>query len=136
MLSEVNVPAVAAAAVAPVMLGAIWYGPLFGKAWMHAHGHTPERLEEMKKGMGRAYGLSFVCYLVMATVLSLLLAWVGAVNVWTGVWMAFLCWLGFAATIGLTAQLFSDRKPAAYGIDAAYQLAYMLAMGAILGAWR
>ncbi len=136
MLSEVNFLAVAAAAVATMVLGGLWYGPLFGRVWMRAHGYTPERLEEMKQGMGRAYGLSFLCYLVMATVLAILIAWVGAVNVWSGVWMAFLCWLGFAATIGLTAHLFSDRKPAAYAIDAAYQLAYMLAMGAILGAWR
>ncbi len=136
MLAEVNFLAVLTAALAPMVLGAVWYGPLFGRAWMRAHGHTPERLEEMKKGMGRAYGLSFVCYLVMATVLAYLLGWVGAVNVWAGLWMAFLCWLGFAATIGLTAHLFSDRKPAAYLIDAAYQLVYLLAMGAILGAWR
>ena len=136
MLSEIDFLAVVVAALAPMVIGAAWYGPIFGKAWMSAHGYTPERLQEMKKGMGKAYGLSLVCYLVMATVLAYLLAWIGAVNVATGLWMAFLCWLGFAATIGLTAHLFSDRKPATYVIDVAYQLVYMLAMGAILGAWR
>jgi len=136
MLSEVNFPAVVVAAIAPLVIGGIWYGPLFGKLWMSAHGYTPDRLEEMKKGMGRAYGLSFVCYLVMALVLAILIGWVGAGNIWTGLCMAFYCWLGFAATIGLTAHLFSDRKPATYLIDVAYQLFYMLAMGAILGAWR
>ena len=136
MLSEVNFLAIAVAAIAPLAIGAIWYGPLFGKLWLSAHGYTPEQLEEMKKGMGKAYGLSFLCYLVMATVLSILIAWIGAVNVWTGLCMAFYCWLGFAATIGMTAHMFSDRRPAAYLIDVAYQLVYMLAMGAILGAWR
>ncbi len=136
MLSEVNFLAVVAAAFAPMVIGAIWYGPLFGKPWMSAHGYTPERLEEMKKGMGKAYGLSFVCYLVMATVLSILIAWLGAANLWTGVCLAFYCWLGFAATIGLTSHLFSDKKTAAYLIDVAYQLVYMLVMGAVLGAWR
>ena len=136
MLSEVNLLAVAVAAVAPMAIGAVWYGPLFGRLWMAAHGYTPQRLDQMKKGMGRAYGLSFVCYLVMATMLAYLLVWIGAVNVPTGLWLAFVCWLGFAATTGMTAFLFSDRKPATYFIDAAYQLAYMLAMGAILSAWR
>ena len=135
MLSEVNYPAVVVAAIAPMIIGALWYGPLFGRLWLSAHGHTPEQLEQMKQGMGKAYGLSFVCYLAMATVLAYLLAWIGAINVATGLWMAFLCWLGFAATVGLTAHLFSDRKPSAYLIDVAYQLVYMLAMGAILGAW-
>ena len=136
MISEINFAAVVAAAVAPMALGAVWYGPLFGRLWMAAHGHTPERLEEMKQGMGKAYGVSFVCYLVMATVLAYLMIWLGAINLPAGLWLAFLCWLGFAATTGTTAFLFSDRRPAAWLIDVAYQLAYMLAMGAILGAWR
>ncbi len=136
MLSEVNFLAVVTAAVATMVLGGLWYGPLFGRAWMQAHGYTPERLEEMKQGMGRAYAVSFVSYLVMATVLAILIRWLGAANLWTGLWLAFLCWLGFAATIGLTAHVFSHRKPAAYLIDAAYQLAYLPAMGAILGAWQ
>jgi hypothetical protein len=136
MLFEVNFLAVAAAAAATMLLGALWYGALFGKLWMSAHGYTPERLEEMRKGMGKAYGLSFLCYLVMATVLAILIGWVGAGNVWTGLCMAFYCWLGFVATIGLTSHLFSDRKLATYLIDVGYQLVYMLAMGAILGAWR
>jgi hypothetical protein len=136
MLSEVNFLAVAAAALAPMVIGGIWYGPLFGRLWMSAHGYTPERLEAMKKSMGKTYGISFLCYLVMATALAYLFVWIGAVNVPAGLWMAFVCWLGFAATIGLTAHLFSDRRPSAYLIDVAFQLAYMLAMGAILGAWR
>ena len=136
MLSEVDFLAVAAAAAAPMVIGGIWYGPLFARLWTRAHGHIPERLEEWNKGMVKAYGLSFVCYLVMATVLSILIGWVGAANVWTGVWMAFCCWLGFVATTGGTAHLFSDRKSAVYLLDVSFQLVYMLAMGAVLGAWR
>jgi uncharacterized membrane protein len=68
--------------------------------------------------------------------MAYLLLWIGAVNVPAGLWLAFVCWLGFVATVGLTAQLFSDRKPATWFIDVAYQLVCMLAMGAILGAWR
>ena len=122
--------------MATMMLGGLWYGPFFGKLWMGVHGYTTEQLEEMKKGMGKAYGLSFVCYLVMATVMSILIGMVGISTPSGGLCVAFYCWLGFAATIGLTSHLFSDKKPAAYLIDVGYQLAYMLAMGAILGAWR
>ena len=82
MLAELNYPAVVAAALLPMALGALWYGPLFGKAWMSAHGHTPERLAEMQQGMGRAYGLSFLCYLVMATVLAYLLAMGAVLGAW------------------------------------------------------
>ncbi len=123
---EVNALAVLAAAVATMVVGAIWYGPLFGKAWMKARGYTAEKLEGMKQGMGKAYGISFVCYLVMGVVMSLLIAATGWRGVAGGIHTGLLCWLGFAATIGLTAHLFSDRKPAAYLLDTGYQLVYMV----------
>ena len=47
MLSELNFLAVVVAAIAPMVIGGIWYGPLLGRQWMSAHGYTPERLEEM-----------------------------------------------------------------------------------------
>ena len=43
---------------------------------------------------------------------------------------------GFAATIGLTANMFSEKKLAAWLIDAGYQIVYLMVMGAILVAWR
>lgn len=134
-IGDVNVLAVLAAAVATMFLGAIWYGPLFGKLWIKAHGYSEQDLEEMKKGMGKAYGISFLCYLVMGVVMSLLIAATGWRGVAGGIHTGLLCWLGFAATIGLTAHLFSDRKPAAYLLDAGYQLAYMVVMGIILASW-
>jgi hypothetical protein len=45
------------------------------------------------------------------------------------------CWLGFVATIGLTANLYSNKKLATYLIDAAYQLVFMVAAGVILAIW-
>ena len=61
---DVNILAVLAAAVAPMVVGAIWYGPLFGKTWIQAHGYSEEDLAEMQKGMGKAYGISFIFYMV------------------------------------------------------------------------
>lgn len=136
MLSEINLLAVVTAAVATMVLGGLWYGPLFGKPWMKAHGYTAEQLESMKKGMGKAYALSFVCYLWMAAVMSMLLIWMGAMTVATGMGLAFHIWMGFAVTIGLTSHLFSNRKLPAYFLDVGYQLVYFLMMGAILAAWR
>src|SRR2546425_787367 len=78
-MTHVNALAVLVAAVLTMVLGAVWYSPvLFAKQWMAAQGHTPEALEQMKrKGMIRAYAVSFLCYLVTAYVvaLSLPLRW-------------------------------------------------------------
>lgn len=136
MLS-INYLAIAAAAVVTMALGAIWYSPiLFGNAWMRAHGYTKEQLAAMRKGMGRAYAASFVCYLIMAAVLAKLVGWVGVATALEGARLGIVCWLGFAATIGLTANLFSDKPLSAYRIDAGYQFVYLAAMGAIVGGWQ
>jgi uncharacterized protein DUF1761 len=136
--ANINVLAVLVAAVLTVVLGAVWYSPvLFAKQWMHAHGYTPETLEAMKKrGVVRAYAVSFLCYLVMAYVLALLVSYTQAVAVVQGVWLGFLVWLGFAATLGLTGNMFSDKPIAVWVIDAGYQLAHLLIMSIVLTLWR
>ena len=134
---NINFLAVVVAAVATFVIGALWYSPLlFGKQWMKAHGYTPEKLKEMQKSAMRAYAVSFVCYLVMATVLGVLTAMTNTYTAKGGAWLGLLCWLGFAATIGLTSNMFSEKPLSTYLIDAGYQLVYLLAMGAIIAVWR
>ncbi|PYP27322.1 MAG: hypothetical protein DMD51_02745 [Gemmatimonadetes bacterium] len=130
--ANVNVLAVIVAALATFVLGAVWYSPvLFAKQWMQAHGYTPEQLEAMKRrGVARAYAVSALCYLVMAYALALLASYTQATSFVQGLW------LGFAATIGLTANMFSDNPLAVWVIDAGYQLAYLLLMGVIVAVWR
>ncbi len=53
-----------------------------------------------------------------------------------GVKLGALLGVGFAATIGLTANMFSEKRLSTWAIDAAYQVAYLVLMGAILVAWR
>ncbi|HEU5260136.1 MAG TPA: DUF1761 domain-containing protein [Gemmatimonadales bacterium] len=136
--TTVNILAVIVAAVATFILGAVWYSPvLFAKQWMQAHGYTPEKVEEMrKKGMARAYAVSVLCYLAMAYVLALLASYTQATTLAQGLWLGFLAWLGFAAPLGLTANMFSDKPIAVWVIDAGYQLAHLLLMGAIVSLWR
>jgi len=135
--ADVNYLAVLVAAAATFALGALWYSPaVLGKQWMHAHGYTLEKVKEMQKTAGRAYVVSFACYIVLASVLSLLAGYTGATTMVQGLWLGFLVWIGFAATLGLTAHMFSDKRLATYLIDAGYQLAFLLLMGVILAVWR
>ncbi len=53
-----------------------------------------------------------------------------------GALLGLLVWLGFLATLGLTAHMFSEKPLSTYLIDAGYQLVYAVAMGVILTAWR
>ncbi len=136
--AEINYLAVLVAAVATFAIGALWYSPLvLGKAWMEAHGYTPDELERMRKTAARAYFLSFLCYLVMALVYAVLISLTAATTALSGLWLGFLLWLGFVATTGLTSHLFGRERPiAVYLIDAGFQLVYLLLMGVLLALWR
>ena len=71
----------------------------------------------------------------MAAVLAVLEQRIGIVGAMHGARLGAFIWLGFAATIGLTANSYSNKPRSLFFIDAGYQLAYMTVMGAILAAW-
>jgi len=124
------------AAVAAFLLGALWYSPLlFAKAWVRAHGYTAEQMEGMRRRALRTYLGSFVAFLLIATVLSIFLNHLGADSFHDGAAWGFHAWLGFAFPLGFIAYLYADKRPATFLIDTGYQLVYLVAMGAILGAW-
>lgn len=136
-IQDINIWAVLVAAVVAFLIGALWYSPLlFAKQWMKAHGHTPKKLKAMQAEAKRAYGVSFLCQIVLAAVMALLVAMIHMSSALAGIKLGLVCWLGFAATLGLMANMYSDKPIKAYLIDAGYQLVYFLVMGAILGAWH
>lgn len=58
--------------LAGFVLGSIWYGPLFGKAWMAEHGFTVEGLKQNFKPV-RLYGTSLVLGFLAAYVFGIFL---------------------------------------------------------------
>ena len=134
---QINIFAVLLAAVAAFALGLLWYSPvLFSSVWMKVHGFTEDRIRDFRRSSSRAYTVIVVCYLVMALMFALLVSYTGVTTVLGGIWLGFVVWLGFAFTIGLAGSIFSEKTVSAFLIDASYQLAYLLLMGAILGSWR
>lgn len=129
--------AIILAAVVAFLIGGLWYSPLlFARQWMAAHAHSPDDVARMKADAPRAYGISFVAFLVMAFILQMVLNHVDAHTWLSGALWAAHLWLGFAVTIGLMANVYSGKKLSVFLIDAGYQLVYLLVMGAILGAWH
>ena len=125
------------AALAAFLLGALWYSPvLFAKQWMAAHNFTMDDVAAMQKSAPKAYGISFVCMLLMAHVMAWLLHLTGGTGWMAGLHLGFMMWAGFAFTLGLIAQVYAGKKFAVFVIDSGYQLVYLIIMGTILGAWR
>ncbi len=134
---HINFIAVAFAAIATFGIGALWYSPfLFAKQWLAFNGYGPEKVEAMRKDAPRAYGISFVCFLVMSGAFDVLLRMTHIGGVAGGAKLGFLLWAGFVAATGVTANVYSDRSFKAFALDAGYQLVYLVAMGVILVAWQ
>ncbi len=134
----INYWAVLAAAVASIVLGFTWYGPLFGKPWMAHMGFTKESMEAAKKkGMTLNYVLMSLGSLVMAYVLAHNLVFAAAytetAGVSAGLMAGFWAWLGFIAPVVMGDQLWGGKKWGLYPINAGYYLVSLLLMGAILG---
>tara|TARA_R110000737_G_scaffold52607_1_gene73964 strand:- start:300 stop:791 length:492 start_codon:yes stop_codon:yes gene_type:complete len=56
------------AALIPFLLGALWYGPLFGKPWMKVNGFTEEYLK--KGNMAVIFGVSYLFCAMFSMMLS------------------------------------------------------------------
>lgn len=136
-LHYINYLAVIVSALVAFALGAVWYSPLlFAKQWIAFNGYGPDEIKAMQAGAKKAYGISFVCQVVTAFALAMLIAIIHMNGIFAGIKLALLCWLGFAVSLGLMAKVYSGRALKAFLLDAGYQLVYFVVMGVILVAWH
>jgi hypothetical protein len=131
-MESINWLAVPVAAAAGFVVGGIWYGPIFGKAWLAATGITEEQAKSGNAAL--IYGLTFVLNLIAATSLVMLLGPDRTLQ--TGIFYGAITGLTFISTaLGIT-YLFEQRSLKHFLINAGYQTLNFTVMGAILGAWR
>ena len=136
-LSGINIWEILVAAVAPFLIGYLWYGKaLFGKTWQGLVGLSDE---EMAQGnMPLIFGLSYLLQVIVATFLSFfieIVMMVGSSAIWGGLFAALLC-LAFVGTTFGTTYLFARKPRKLYWIDLGYQLVTFFVMGFIIGAWK
>ena len=135
----INYYAVLLAAVAAMVLGMLWYGPLFGKQWIKMMGYTPESMKAMKLSAGAAMGTQVVLSLLMMYVLAHAIifgiAYTGIGGAVGGMLGAFYYWLGFVVPLTASSFLFENKTWKLWAFNAAYYFFTLLIAGAILGAW-
>jgi hypothetical protein len=135
----VNYLAVLVSGIVIFMLGGLWYSPvLFAKPWIALMGRTEEELrgEAAKKSMPLMYFTVFLCGLVTAAVLAIVINNFGATTAVDGACIGALCWLGFAATTSFGSSLFSFQPAKLWLINSAYNLVSFVIAGVILAIWR
>jgi len=130
---KTNYLAVVVAAVAYFILGGLWYGVLFNKAWMALEQMTIEQAKSVNPAI--PYVVSFLLELLIAYSLAQLCIWRNANTASRGASVGVLVWIGFVGPIALMTYMFEMRPRALYAINEFYPLAGLILMGAILGAW-
>lgn len=130
---EINYLAVGGCGVFAMILGYIWYGPLFGKKWLEVIGATEmdlKKREEMQKKAMPLYGVQFLLTLFQVAVFSY---YIKAIPEISGIENGVLIWAAFIVpVIAGTAMWNNDSKKIAWTrflLQSGYQLILFLTFG-------
>ena len=124
--------AILVATVAGFALGGIWYGPLFGDAWLAALGKTADQIQPSPT----PFIISFFTALITAVVLALFINTLDISTLGGGVVIGLLVGIGFIATAMASDSAFGDTGLNLWLIQSGYRVLYSVLMGAILAVWR
>ena len=130
--SAINWLAIIVATACNFVLGGLWYGPLFGKAWMREQGFSEEDL----KGANFAliYGTSFVLGFVASVILAMFLG--AESDLVFGLAAGLFIGIGWVATSIGTNYLFERSTMRLFLINSGYHTVRFAVVGMILGAWH
>lgn len=136
---EINYWAIVASAVAAMVIGSVWYGPLFGRQWMVITGVDPDdvaRCKEMRKEAMPLYGIQFVLSLLQLYILAhFIQGWTEVSGIENALWI----WLGFimptVAGLSMWTAHPNKVKWSMFLISSGYQLVLFVVFGWILGTW-
>jgi hypothetical protein len=127
MLKGVNWVAVIVAVVLLEVLGYLWYGPLFGKAWMAA-----QPMAISTADMNMKMGLGVVNTLILVVGLSWLIGRLGALSLSAAVGVSLAAWFFFGFTTQALEYLYMGMNTTFVGINMGYQIVSYVLAGAVL----
>ena len=134
-MHQVNLLAVLVAGIVPMVVGSLWYGPIFGKRWLALMEMTADEIQEGFNPV-RAYGLSFLLSLVTAFVLAQLIAEVGGGSAMIGVHVALMALVGFVLPVANQSVTFEKRKPGLAWLNVAYNGVALVGQAVVIALWR
>ncbi len=118
--------------IASMVIGFIWYGPIFGSKWGEIIGMKPASgmSDEEKKAFGKKmipiYALNILTAFIMYFALAYFAVFIGRLNVSGAALYALFVWFGFVMPVLAGVALWSGKSKklawAMFGITAGYQL--------------
>jgi hypothetical protein len=139
MFSLISWGAVVVGVIMSIVLGSIWYGPIFGKKWAALMGmdmNDPVKVAEAKKGMWKMYVIQMIASLVTVSVLSIVLLKFDNFTTGEMVCSSLLMWFGFVLPTEVGAVLWGNKsKKDAINIlmiNAGYGLVLFVLLGLVV----
>jgi hypothetical protein len=137
---EINYLAVLVCGILAMIIGGLWYGPLFGKTWMKTIGVNPddkEAVKKMQKSAGPLYVIQFLLALMQIWILAnYIQGWDEVSGIENALWL----WLGFVMPTIAAASMWNNEPAKTsltrFSIQAGYQLVCLVLFGLILGMWQ
>ena len=130
-LGALNIWAILVATTLAFVLGGVWYGPVFGQAWLAALGKTADDIEPSAS----PFIISFFTALLTCVVLALLMQAL-AISGWLeGALFGLFVGIGFIATAMASDSAFCGWGLRLFLIQSGYRVVYSVLMGIVLGAW-
>jgi hypothetical protein len=134
LLSEINWLAVAVAAAAYFMLGALWYSVLFGKIWIKATGIDMSN-PDAKKGAGGIMTFTFVLEFITCIGIGMIAYMLSFKGMEHGIKLGLLTGVCFSA-IGISISYLYQSKPLSlHLIDAGYHIVGNVIAAAVICMW-
>ena len=131
---KINHFAVLVAIVIQFVIGFLWYGPLFGDAWMEAVGLTEEAILADPADVG-----DWITNIVSAVVSMYVLAWfftkLNVTNWFRGALYGFIIGAAFVLLSVKTANMFAKFPYGLAWITGGFTTFGLMVGGAVLGAW-
>ena len=145
-MHEVNLLAVLVAGIVPMIVGALWYGPLFGKRWLQLMETTAEEIQEKGINPLKTYGVSFLLALVTAFILAQLFAGMGGAarvvsiagksgDALAGVYLALMTLIAFILPVGYQSVAYEDRKAGLFWLNLGHNGVALLGQAVIVAVW-
>ena len=136
-LPHVNYWAVLVSGVAIFILGGLWYSPaLFAKKWVKLTGKSEAEMKAGSGSMPVQFLMAFLCGLVSAFALAVILHHFNDVTVLRGAFVGVICWVGFAGAPSYANAIFSQKPFALWLIDSGFNLVSFVIAGIILAVWK
>lgn len=143
-MEDINWLALIVASILPLATGFLWYGPLFGKAWMKESGMTEEKAKQMNPA--KTYGLAVVFAFLIAFFIVPMVFFGGPegmehgpggnhMTFGHGVVHGIFLAVAVALPVLATNALFEQKSFKYVAINAGYWILTMALMSGLINAW-